>query len=202
MAQNVRRTIVAVATLVGFTAVVRADVRLVVPEQSPSGPYYARLERGVIRSAGGRIAIAFYRDPSCVPPNFNLLNFFDFSNVPAIFNCPLTVHGFEVWKNGPQLDLAPVQSKLRGNGAVPVWFVSVQDFEAALPGITKAELLAMPSLVQGSASFFEETLHPSGGAEQPMLSLVAHGLVPDGRSFIFQMTEAAGLIRQIRIEFM
>jgi hypothetical protein len=37
---------------------------------------------------------------------FNPLNFFDFTNIPAIFSCPLTVHGFEIWSD-PLADPAP-----------------------------------------------------------------------------------------------
>jgi hypothetical protein len=183
------------------TTVLSANVRLLVPEESPSAPYYARLERGAVQRTDQWVAIAFYRNPSCVPSGFNLLNLFDFANIPAIFGCPLTVHGFEIWKNGPDVDQGPIQSKLRGNGAVPIWFVSVQDFDHALPGITKAELLNMPSLLEGSASFFEETLHPSGAAQQTTLSIVAHGLLPDGRSFMYQSIEATGELREVQIEF-
>jgi len=177
------------------------DVRLTVPDESPSGPYYARLERGLVHATDEWVAIAFYRDPACVPASFNLLNFFDFGNIPNIFGCALTVHGFELWKNGPQVDIAPIASKLRGNGAVPIWFVSRSDFARALPGITKTELLGMPSLLQGWATFFDETLHPDGGAEQSMLHIVADGTVPDGRSFQYEAVEAAGILQEVRIEF-
>jgi len=136
-----------------------------------------------------------------VRAGFNLLNFFDFANIPAIFDCPLTVHGFELWKNGPQTDPAPMESKLRGNGAVPVWFVSLSDFDQALPGITKTELLGMPSLMQGSATFFDETLRPTGGADHPLLHIAADGTLPDGRSFQYEAVEADGILRQVRIEF-
>jgi hypothetical protein len=191
--------IIVLATQASETA--RANIRLVVPEESASGPFYARLERGLVHQTEEWVAIAFYRNPGCVPAGFNLLNLFDFGNIPAIFACPLTVHGFEIWANGPQSDPAPLQSKLRGNGAVPIWFVSVADFNQALPGITKAELEGMPSLMQGSASFFDETLHPTGGAQQSILKIVAYGLLPDGRSFQYQATEAAGEMRGVRIEF-
>lgn len=178
-----------------------ASVRLLVPEDSPGGPFYARLERGIVLRTSEWVAIAFYRDPSCVPAGFNLLDFFDFGNIPAVFACPLTVHGFEVWANGPAVDQAPIQSRLRGNGAVPVWFVSVGDYQSSLPGVTKAELLGMPSLLQGSAAFFDETLHPQGAARQSMLELNAFGLVPDGRSFRFHAVEAADSVREVQIEF-
>ena len=196
-------TIAASAALMATVGagVVAASVRLLVPEESASGPFYARIEQGLIPRTDQWVAIAFYRDPSCVPPSFNLLNFFDLGNIPGVFSCPLTVHGFEIWRNGPETDAGPIQSRLRGNGAVPVWFVSVDDLTQALPGLTKAELLAMPSLIQGSASFFEETLHPEGAAQQSKLRLVAHGILPDGRAFQYEVIEAAGVLRTVRIDF-
>ena len=186
--------------LMATAATVEGQVRLRVPEESSSGPFYARLERGVVLQTGDWVAIAFYREPGCVPPQFNLLNFFDFGNIPAIFSCPLTVNGFEVWGD-PATDPAPRQANLQGNGAVPVWFVSVADFQAALPGITKTELLAMPSLMQGTAVYFEETLHPMGAANQSMLEIVALGYLPDGRRFQFIAAEAANEVRNVRIVF-
>jgi len=201
--QAIRVAVVAVTVglVAGAAVVVHGNIRLLVPEESVSGPFYARLERGLVHRTNDWVAVAFYRNPSCVPPDFNLLNFFDFGNIPAVFACPLTVHGFEIWTNGPQVDTGPIQGKLRGNGAVPVWFVSVEDFTQALPGITRAELASMPSLLEGSASFFEETLHPAGAAQQSMLKIVASGLLPDGRLFRYDAVEAAGELRVVRIEF-
>lgn len=203
--RSVRRRTAAAAlsllfALVATTPRVDGQVRLLVPEQSPSGPFYARIERGLVLQTDEWVAIAFYRDPACVPASFNLLNFFDLVSIPAIFFCPLTVHGFEVWSD-PATDAGPRQSKLRGNGAVPVWFVSVEDYQAALPGLTMTELLSMPSLMQGVATDYEETLHPLGIAQQSMLQIVATGDLPDGRTFQFVAVEAAAELRHIRIEF-
>jgi len=201
-ARRWRRRAIGVVALLLASMLSRADaqVRLLVPEESPSGPFYARVERGMVLQTEDWVAIAFYRDPSCVRPAFNLLNFFDVANIPAIFSCPLTVHGFELWSD-PASDPAPRQSKLEGDGAVPVWFVSAGDFQAALPGITLTELLAMPSLMQGVATSFEETLHPVGGANQSMLQIVASGDLPDERTFHFVAVEASGELRYVRIEF-
>lgn len=196
----VRGVVLSVA-LMATSGFRQPQVRLVVPEESSGGPYYARLERGLVHATDDWVAVAFYRNPSCVPATFNLLNFFDFGNIPGIFSCALTVHGFEIWDNGPQSDPAPTHSKLRGNGAVPVWFVSRSDFTAALPGITKTELLNMPSLLQGTATFFDEILQPDGGANQPMLHITSHGLLPDGRSFQYEAVEAAGVLQGVRIQF-
>lgn len=195
-------TLSLVVTLLLLAATPRVDgqVRLLVPEQSLGGPFYARIERGLVLQTDEWVAIAFYRDPACVPASFNLLDFFDFANIPAIFFCPLTVNGFELW-NDPAGDAAPRQSKLKGNGAVPLWFVSVEDYQAALPGLTMTELLAMPSLLQGVATDFEETLHPIEGARQSMLQIVAAGCLPDGRAFHVVAVEAAAELRHVSIEF-
>jgi hypothetical protein len=189
------------ATIMAGSA--QADIRLLVPEEDPGGPYYARIEFGLVHHTEEWAAIAFYRDPACVPPNFNLLLFIDF-NVPRAFSCPLTVEGFEVWKNGPPpVDMAPVQSKLTGLGAVAIWFVAWPELQAALADgkLSKSELLAMSSLQVGTATYFKETLHPFGGAEQSALEIVALGTLPDGRTFQYQAAEAAGELRHVRIEF-
>ena len=110
------------------------------------------------------------------------------------------MNGFEIW-NDPASDPGPRQGKFQGNGAVPVWFVSVSDFQAALPGLTITELLAMPSLMQGVATSFEETLHPTGVAKKGMLQIVSSGYLPDGRTFQFEAVEAADELRQVRIVF-
>jgi hypothetical protein len=204
-ALTVRRISVQVVTALALAALlipvsrVDGQVRLTVPEQSPSGPFYARVERGAVLQTDEWVAIAFYRDPACVRADFNLLNFFDFANIPGIFSCPLTMHGFDI-RDDPA-SAGPRQSKLQGDGAVPIWFVSVDDFNAALPGLTIAELQAMPSLLQGVATFYEETLHPMGIAKQSVLSIVASGDLPDGRTFHFVAVEAAGVIRHVSIAF-
>src|SRR5512145_800962 len=140
-----RARVAALVMLCGLVTTISpavGQVRLRVPEESSSGPFYARIERGLVLQTDEWVAIAFYRDPACVRVSFNLLNFFDFANIPAIFSCPLTVSGFELWHDPAAT--APRQSKLRGNGAVPIWFISVADYLAALPGLTMTELRAMP----------------------------------------------------------
>jgi hypothetical protein len=176
------------------------SIRLLVPEEDPGGPYYARIEFGLVHHTDEWAAIAFYRNTNCVPLNFNLLAFF----APQALGCPLTVEGFDVWKNGPfPVDQAPIQSKLTGLGAVPVWFVSWPELQAALGDgrLTKSELMAMSSLQVGTATYFKETLHPDGGAEQSALEIVALGTLTDGRSFLYQAAEAAGELRVVHIEF-
>lgn len=190
--------LLALAVLLTAGSSVDGQVRLLVPEQSPGGPFYARFERGVVLRTDEWVAIPFYREPECVRPDFNLLNFFDFDN-PVIFSCTLTVHGFDI--RADPTSPAPRHSKLQGNGAVPVWFVSVEDYTGALPGVTITDLLAMPSLVQGVATYFEETLHPLGIAQQATLEIVASGYLPDESTFHLVAIEATGELRHVGIEF-
>jgi hypothetical protein len=194
-------SIVLVATIMSSSAY--GSIRLLVPEEDPGGPFYARIEFGLVHHTDEWAAIAFYRDPACVPATFNLLRFFD-PNVPRALGCTLTVEGFDVWKNGPPpVDMGPIQSKLTGLGAVPIWFVSWPELQAALADgkLTRSELLAMSSLQQGTATYFKETLHPDGGAQQSALEIVALGTLPDGRTFLYQAAEAAGELRVVHIEF-
>ena len=147
-------------------------------------PYYARLERGGIFTDDGWAVIVFYRPPDCIPSDFNLLDFFDFANV---WGCkPTTTDGFEIWKNGPGIDMAPLQQEMHGKGDVPVWFVDTQELEAAITDdvLTIGELEGLPSLQVGTASFYHETLHPWGGSVKNHLVFNAHGLLEDGSKFI------------------
>lgn len=198
-----RRSLLALLFICLTAGSTYGSVRLLVPEEDPGGPFYARIEFGLIHHTDEWAAIAFYRDPACVPPTFNLLRFFD-PIPPRALGCSLTVEGFEVWKNGPPpVDLAPIQSKLTGLGAVPVWFVSWPELESALGDnkVTKDELLTMHSLQMGTATFFKEVLHPVGEAQQSALAIVAQGTLPDGRTFTYEAVEAAGELRLVRIEF-
>ncbi len=159
-----------------------AQVRL---EDAGEVPYYARVLFGEAWSV-----VVFYRPPSCVPPEFDLYStFFD---MPRVFDCdPPTTDGFSVWKNGPGIDPAPLQLKLQGWGAVPIWFVQTSELVAAAADnvITLQELETLPSLMVGTASFYQEVLHPEGGAQVPKITVVARGTLEDGRSFHVQVAD-------------
>jgi hypothetical protein len=172
--------------------------RLLVPQQSPGGPFYARLERGIVYDTGEWVIIAFYRDLACVPEDFNLLDFFD---APQAFGCELEYHGFEVYPNAA--GSPPIQTKTFGNGELPVLFVSTADYASAAADdvVTLPELLALGSLRNGEATFFEETLHPLGVAKQTMTETVAKGVLYEGGSFAYHVTEVKSTLREIRLEF-
>lgn len=172
--------------------------RLLVPQQSDGGPFYARLERGVVYDTGEWVIIAFYRDLECVPVDFNLLDFFD---APRAFGCDLEYHGFEVYPNAA--NSPPIQTKSFGNGEVPVLFVSTADYASAAADdvVTLPELLGLASLRHGEATFFEETLHPLGAAKQTMAETVAAGFLEEGGSFTYHVTEVKSTLLEIRLEF-
>ncbi len=147
-------------------------------------PFYARIVRGEIHHNERWAVIPFYRDPACVPADFNLLDFFDYpdgTNMGA-FDCqPPTTDNISIWRNGPDVDPAPMRAMFRGLGAVPVWFVRVDELEAAVADdvLTIGELEGLPSLMVGSARSYREILRPGRS-----IFYNANGTLEDGRSFI------------------
>ncbi len=197
---------VAVLTIAASTALLHANVILPFSPADGGGvPAYARIEMvdgtPFVHHTASWAAITFYRDPACVPGDFNLLDFFD---APRAFACQLTVQGFEIWRQGPWTgETSPIDTQSFGLGAVPIWFVSWGELQAAmLDGVLSlSELAALPSLRIGSASSFKETLHPFQGAQQTKTQIVAHGALEDGGSFFFQVEETHNELKHVSIEF-
>lgn len=165
------------------TSPVQAAVRVEVPP-APGIPAYARTD--IIPHDEEWAAIVFYRDPGCVPDSFNLLDLMD---IPAAFECPLTVAAFEIWKHGPAVDAGPILAVLHGLGAVPVWFVSWPDLQEEIKDgvLTIEDLRGVNSLQKGEATFFAERLHPVE-TSNGNYNVVAHGFLEDGRSFNYEAT--------------
>lgn len=175
--------------------------------EDPGVPFYARVEGTNVVHDGEWAAIVFYRDPGCVPGEFNLLDFFD---APVAFGCSLTVEGSSLWLGEPFVG-APKIAKVRGTGAVPVWFAPFSSFEAATQDgvLTVEELAGLEGLIMGTASRFGETLHPhplppelgGGGHNVPKITLTAHGQLDDGRAFSLAFTEVNDETRAVEIAF-
>lgn len=194
----------AIALLLGASAApAAANVRI-----SPAEiPFYAHIVGSHVTGGGLQAyrtdewaAIPFYRPPECVPADFNLLDFFD---VPRVFGCgPMTVEHATVWQNGPGTDPAPLHTRILGLGAVPVWFVSWPELEAAVADdeMTIGELAGLPSLMVGSATTFSETLNPSGGARVPRDVTAARGSLADGTAFSVHSVSGSEYI-QVQITF-
>ena len=91
-----RRTLLgaAVACLALWSSsasVSHADVRV----DNVQVPFYARVIEGEKWTAA-----IFYRPPGRIPPEFNLITFF---NVPRVFDCgPMTLQGYAIFENGPE----------------------------------------------------------------------------------------------------
>jgi hypothetical protein len=116
------------------------------------------------------------------------------------------MEGFGIYKGDPMN--GPIQSRLQNvpGQTVPVWFVLWSELEEKIANnpnnrLRIADLEGLPSLLVGEASFYTETLHPSGAAKQTMLSIDAWGYLEDGRRFAYQATEAHGVLPHVRIVF-
>ena len=170
-----------------------AELRLQIPDQTFGPPFYARIEFGSVDAEfvpnnGEWAAIVLYRQISCIPGDFNLLNVFD---VPRAFSCPLNdIGGYETWTNAPGADSAPAYSRLIGRSLVPVLFVRHAEFLAAIADgvLTLPELRALPSARIGNAEYYNELLRPSQSNASPLLHITAHGRFADGSGFRLRWT--------------
>lgn len=187
-----------------------ANVVTMVPEENAGPPAYSQIqgtpgpadEPYFIPHDEKWAAIPFLRDTACVPPDFNLLDFNDFTPAfpggpPRPIICPLTVEGFAIWRNGPPpIDMVPIFSQLHGTGGVPVWFVDWNELQGVLGDgdLTLTELVSMQSLMIGYADYYKETVQP--GINRPQgpgngkIQITATGFLPDGRSFQMSVREA------------
>jgi hypothetical protein len=204
-----RKNLFATAGMVTLVAVwALANVRLEFPTADfPGVPAYAQISN--VPPFGEEIyhteewaAIPFYRDPGCVPPDFNLLDMFD---APRAFDCPMKVQGFEIWPVPPPQGAGPISGRTWGLGAVPIYFVRWQELQPAAADrmLTITDVRALPSLRIGYATFFSLELHPSGVANVPHIEISARGVLPDGRQFQFQVAggDQSALVKHVKIVF-
>jgi hypothetical protein len=206
--------VVLVFTLVAgivWSPLVTADdglVRTTWPSaEDPGPPFYVRIVPAPphVFDDGEWAAIVFYRDPACVPSDFNLLQFFD---VPAAFGCELVVTGSSLWQGAP-FNGAP--KIVNSSGAAIVWFVPAAVIAQAMEDgeLTIGELAGLEGLLVGQAQQFNEVLHPhplppemgGGGHPNPKLVQNAQGELEDGRHFSLHITAVNGELRAIQIRF-
>lgn len=163
--------------------------------EDPGAPLYARVGEPtgpVFYNDGEWAAIVFYRDPGCILPGFNLLEFFAFDS----FGCDMTVSGFSLWEVEP--GSAPPNILKSTGDAVPVWFVPLDvALAAATDGVlTIGELAGLEGLRKGVADRFNEVFRPiplpselgGGGHPSPGLIMNARGELEDGGRFAFHVT--------------
>jgi hypothetical protein len=143
-------------------------------------PYYARLEASTIYHDDSWAVVVFYRPTSYVPADFNLLGFWDFNLLTN--PVPATVDGFVLWE---ELGVQPALINLHGLGAVPVWFVSWDDMQAAVADgmLTIGELGALPTLKKGAATNYQEMLQPDSPDRLGTIEYNAKGKLENGETF-------------------
>lgn len=199
------------AALAGSSSVAADEglVRTTWPSQDDPGiPFYARVELlpPYIFNNGEWAAVVFYRNPDCVPEEFNLISVFD---IPRAFGCEHTVHGTSLWHE-PFVG-APKIIHISGNGAVPVWFVpwdAVKDQAHAGGELTLADLKDIEGRLVGHADRYTETLHPhpdpnlgGGGHPNPKMIVDANGQLDDGRAFKLHISWVRDEVQGVQIQF-
>lgn len=179
-----------------------STVRLEVPADHPGNPFYGLIFNGLTPESPDFFfphsdewgAAMFERELGCVPPDFNLLEEFDFTPAfpggpPRPFLCTLTVDGFQIWEEAPgsgPVDGGPIFVRSQGLGNVPVVFARWSEIEAAMSDLvlTLPELLDLPSAMIGSADHFVATYANGPPPDDRLLNKVtASGTLPDGREF-------------------
>lgn len=185
------------------------SVQLQVPADHPGNPFYALIFNGFDPEGPHFFfphsdewgAAIFERDLGCVPPDFNLLEEFDFTPAfpggpPRPFLCRLTVNGFQVWEEAPgsePVEGGPIFVMSRGLGHVPVVFARWSEIEAAMSDmvLTLPELLELPSAMVGSADRFIGVYANGAPPEHRLMNKVsASGTLPDGREFRIAANES------------
>jgi hypothetical protein len=171
-------------------------VRLSFPDEYPGGPFYSELASDFVFHNDRDAAVVFWRQPDCVPADFNLLDFLDLTPAfpggpPRPFLCTLAVEGVDTWHD-PATDPFPFQEQVLGSGAVPVWFVSWPELQAAIGDgvLTISELQSLPSLRVGHASFYRESIRNSNQGNRHAGSTTnAQGVLTDGSVFRLHVSE-------------
>jgi hypothetical protein len=175
------------------------EPRFVITPADP--PFYARVERPYVAPHNDDIAaIIFYRSPGCVPPQFNLLDFFD---VPAAFGCAMESKGHE-WRFGDASPFsAPYLSVMLQDGPVPIWFVKTSELLAAASDdvLTITEIAALPSLITGSANHWSEWLEPYPTRSPSITRQSATGTIAGGQRFAMDYEERDFAILRFDVRF-
>jgi hypothetical protein len=172
----------------GLAQLASSADRVVFPDEQPVIPAYARFETVSDLGFTDRVwfVIPFYRDPACVPRDFNLLDFLD---SPRAWECddliPPYIEGFAI--RSQPLPAPPEHFFASGLDGMPVWFVAfdeLQDVATKNRGtITIKDLKKMGSLRTGVADFYVEEIQ-TGVNPVSSHRIVTRGKLLDGTSFL------------------
>ncbi|MGY6519570.1 MAG: hypothetical protein ACXIUZ_12750 [Lysobacteraceae bacterium] len=196
MQSNALRTVLLPVLAAGLMAGAAAaqdlphmGVRLDVPVESPGIPAYMRLaDYQWLPRNEQWTALVFYREPGCVPPDFNLLQFTHFPGPEGLgaFACPLVVEGYDLRFASLDPSLPPEFMRMFNRSPEqPVWFVDSTALSALLDRgyVYINEIEDLPSLVRGRAWQFDERLYPSISNPEPGLTMHARGRLETGALF-------------------
>jgi len=181
-------------------------VRVAFPAQDPGPPFYTRISPwpellNMVFTDGRTVAIPVYRDPACIPADFNLFQFFDPPSPagPGAFACPLLASGtFLIEPDAPQGTL-PIQ--INSTGPVQFWFVDHDEFvERTADGTLPMARLAgeFTSLRIGVADHFREMLRPRFEPEHQVV-ISASGRLADGGRFQVNVNHRGSTLRAISL---
>lgn len=174
------------ATGSSFTA--SGSERFLFPQEQTVVPAYARFTTVSDLGFTDRVwfVIPFYRDPACVPRNFNLLEFFD---RPRAWECddiiPPYIEGFVIRSEPPPAP--PEIFHADGLEGMPIWFVGFDELQQVAEKnrgeITIRDLEKMDTLRVGVADYYLEELQT---AVNPVSShrMVTSGELLDGTPFM------------------
>jgi hypothetical protein len=175
-------TFIFLAALGVFTSPANSADRILIDEGDTNmafSPMYARVMDNL---ESEYVPVAFYRNPECVNPSFDLLLYYD---IPGAFFClPLMAEGFAIFEDRENNPFdPPIQSKLKGD-SVPFVFVERETYNMiAADGLTIGDLRDYG--IWGTATSFKEELQPTPPG---LLNIVAEGMRDDGVPFRFRLT--------------
>lgn len=165
-----------------------AAERFLIPQEQPVVPAYARFTTVSELGFTDRLwfVIPFYRDPACVPRNFNLLEFFD---RPRAWECdeemPPYIEGFVIRSEPPPAP--PEVFSVTGVEGMPVWFVGFEELQQVAEKhdgkITIRDLEKMDTIRVGVAEFYMEEIQTDANPVSTH-RIVTWGALLDGTPFL------------------
>lgn len=171
-----------------------ALARLDIPVDWPGLPAYARLGRngdswGIPRDAEWS-AIVFYRDPECIPIDFDLSLGFDPPGPQGLgaWGCRPLFEGSELRFSSLELAAPPEYIYMRNATLdLPIWFVATQELNELLDRgfVYIDEIEALSSRVVGHAWQFEEQITPLQTTLESTVRMSASGRLESGGRFSF-----------------
>jgi hypothetical protein len=171
-----------------------AILRVAFPADDPGPPFYSRVSPrpellNQLLTDGAVVAIPFYRDPACVPDDFDHFDLFHPPSEagPGAFACTPLVHGFYMIEQDAPFATLPRQVNTQGPAVF--WFVDHAEFMSlTVDGTLPHHRLVsdFTSLRTGVASRFNEILRPRVDTGH-QVTITARGTLDEGGTFGFSV---------------